>query len=490
MSGSDWGSSTTTTWPCGRRRAGFELAVAHDLFVHHFGSRTFAGNGIDAESLLEENARRFAEKWGHDAPRGRRVALEARGRALDDGTFRPRDVQRDGSPARSHEVDRGRRPSDAGRRDGDGSALTMIVRDEETNLPRCLASVRGVFDEIVVVDTGSVDRTREVAREYGAKVFEFAWIDDFAAARNAALEHATGDYAFWLDADDVIEPGQRETLAGVCSIGLRAWRRGRPTWCDAPATPAPTAAAARPSSITSGCSRSGPTSAGPTASTSRSCRPCDGPASPCAGPTWSSGTPGMSTSPCGPGSSSATARILLEELKDRPDEPFILFNLGAIAIERKDWPGALEYLGKSLAHSAPSDSITRKLFALIARAHQMLGDSEAALRVCAEGLAIDPEDAELLFRKAVIHRHRGEPAEAEALLADDPEAHASRAVRQRGHGDLRASHPAQPGGAGRRAGRSRGRGAALAGRARRMPRRWRGPAQAGAARAGGVRRLT
>ena len=46
------------------RRAGFELAVAHDLFVHHFGSRTFVGNGIDAEKLLDENARRFAAKWG------------------------------------------------------------------------------------------------------------------------------------------------------------------------------------------------------------------------------------------------------------------------------------------------------------------------------------------------------------------------------------------------------------------------------------------
>ena len=62
------------------RRAGFELAVAHDLFVHHFGSRTFVGNGIDAESLLEENARRFAAKWGREMPRGRRVALQALGR--------------------------------------------------------------------------------------------------------------------------------------------------------------------------------------------------------------------------------------------------------------------------------------------------------------------------------------------------------------------------------------------------------------------------
>src|SRR5262245_43336349 len=60
-----------------------------------------------------------------------------------------------------------------------------------------------------------MDRTREIAREFGAKVFEFAWVDDFTAARNAALEHATGDYAFWLDADDVIEPDQREKLIAL-----------------------------------------------------------------------------------------------------------------------------------------------------------------------------------------------------------------------------------------------------------------------------------
>ena len=55
------------------RRAGFELAVAHDLFVHHFGSRTFAGNGVNAEKLLDENAGRFAAKWGLNGTNGRRV---------------------------------------------------------------------------------------------------------------------------------------------------------------------------------------------------------------------------------------------------------------------------------------------------------------------------------------------------------------------------------------------------------------------------------
>ena len=72
------------------RRAGFELAVAHDLFVHHFGSRTFVGNGVDAEKLLDENAARFAVKWGNSVPRGVRVELRAwngAGRAVgEDGT--------------------------------------------------------------------------------------------------------------------------------------------------------------------------------------------------------------------------------------------------------------------------------------------------------------------------------------------------------------------------------------------------------------------
>ena len=91
----------------------------------------------------------------------------------------------------------------------------MIVKDEEKNLANCLESVRGIFDEIVVVDTGSTDRTVEIARSFGANVFDFVWVDSFSAARNEALAHATGDFAFWLDADDVVEPGQRVKLVDL-----------------------------------------------------------------------------------------------------------------------------------------------------------------------------------------------------------------------------------------------------------------------------------
>ena len=82
-------------------------------------------------------------------------------------------------------------------------SLTMIVKNEESNLPRVLASARGLADELVVVDTGSTDRTVEIARAHGAKDFSFEWIDDFSAARNYALERATGDWVLILDGDDV-----------------------------------------------------------------------------------------------------------------------------------------------------------------------------------------------------------------------------------------------------------------------------------------------
>jgi hypothetical protein len=80
--------------------------------------------------------------------------------------------------------------------------ITLIVRNEEQTLGRCLDSVRGLADEIVVVDTGSTDATRQIATERRARVVEFPWCDDFAAARNESLRQATGRWVLWLDADE------------------------------------------------------------------------------------------------------------------------------------------------------------------------------------------------------------------------------------------------------------------------------------------------
>lgn len=94
-------------------------------------------------------------------------------------------------------------------------SLCMIVRDEEDVLGRCLASIQGIADEIVIVDTGSKDRTKEIAAQYTDLIYDFPWIDDFAAARNFAFSKGTQDYLMWLDADDVILEEDREKLLRI-----------------------------------------------------------------------------------------------------------------------------------------------------------------------------------------------------------------------------------------------------------------------------------
>ncbi len=88
--------------------------------------------------------------------------------------------------------------------EGNGAtvSLLMIVRNEERQLAECLAPVASLFDEIVIVDTGSVDDTRRIAGRFTPNVFDFPWCDDFSAARNEALRRSTGEWVFWLDADD------------------------------------------------------------------------------------------------------------------------------------------------------------------------------------------------------------------------------------------------------------------------------------------------
>lgn len=94
-------------------------------------------------------------------------------------------------------------------------SLCMIVRNEENTIARCLDSVKGIPDEIVMVDTGSADGTKEIVKEYTDKIFDFTWIDDFAAARNFAFSKATMDYILWLDADDVFADSDREKLLKI-----------------------------------------------------------------------------------------------------------------------------------------------------------------------------------------------------------------------------------------------------------------------------------
>lgn len=89
-------------------------------------------------------------------------------------------------------------------------SLCMIVKNEEAVLARCLDSVADLVDEIVIVDTGSTDRTKEIASKYTKNIYDFQWIDDFSAARNFAFSKATEEYIYSADADEVIDEENRE----------------------------------------------------------------------------------------------------------------------------------------------------------------------------------------------------------------------------------------------------------------------------------------
>lgn len=85
-------------------------------------------------------------------------------------------------------------------------SLCMIVRNEEAVLERCLQSAAHLVEEIIILDTGSTDHTKEIAARFTDKIYDFPWQDDLSAARNFAFSKSTCEYLFWLDAGDVISP--------------------------------------------------------------------------------------------------------------------------------------------------------------------------------------------------------------------------------------------------------------------------------------------
>ncbi|WP_445147973.1 tetratricopeptide repeat-containing glycosyltransferase family 2 protein [Baekduia sp. Peel2402] len=102
-------------------------------------------------------------------------------------------------------------------------SLCMIVKDEEAMLPQCLASVAEFVDELIIVDTGSTDRTVEIAESYGATILHHEWDGDFAAARNVGLEAASSDWLMYLDADEVLVDGEGPRLRELLG---HTWREG------------------------------------------------------------------------------------------------------------------------------------------------------------------------------------------------------------------------------------------------------------------------
>jgi tetratricopeptide (TPR) repeat protein len=291
-------------------------------------------------------------------------------------------------------------------------SLCLIVRDEEANLPACLASAAGLADEVIVVDTGSSDRTREVAAAAGARVFEFAWVDDFAAARNECLRHASGDWIFWLDADDRLDEENRGKLRALFdSLGDENVAFAMKCVCpsDAAGGSATVVDHIRlfrnhpqvrwryrvHEQILPAVRRLG-----------GQVRRAD-----------------VVIHHLGYQDPALRRRklerdlgLLRREVAEQPDDPFTLFNLGSVYQELGRTAEALPLLRRSLERSHPGDSIVRKLYALIVQCHRRLGQEAEALAACREGRAVYPEDVELLFQEGLALRAVGDRPGAEASL--------------------------------------------------------------------------
>lgn len=104
--------------------------------------------------------------------------------------------------------------------------LVMIAKNEERSLQRCLEAAKPLVDEMILADTGSSDRTAEIAREMGAKVVSFPWVNDFSAARNFALEQSDADWNLILDADEYVRDYSREKLEKELSGRSGLWLGG------------------------------------------------------------------------------------------------------------------------------------------------------------------------------------------------------------------------------------------------------------------------
>ena len=197
------------------------------------------------ELLLQGNGRKFAEKWGTATGNGRPVPLTP-------WVAEPRMEERRNWPQMNTDGESWKQVLPAGASAGTSQAeasecpsdpcsslsicgsslparkatvsLTMIVRNEESNISNCLSSVAGLFDEIVVVDTGSTDRTTEIARDLGRGCLISSGSMTSPRPGTRRWRGRLGDYAFWLDADDVIDPSEREKLKRLLG-GLRTGRR-------------------------------------------------------------------------------------------------------------------------------------------------------------------------------------------------------------------------------------------------------------------------
>jgi tetratricopeptide (TPR) repeat protein len=291
-------------------------------------------------------------------------------------------------------------------------SLCMIVRDNASTIEPCLESIRPWVDEMIVVDTGSVDETPEICRRMGAKVFSFPWIDDFSAARNESLRHATGEWLFWMDSDDTIDEANgrklREAANSNCPDSVLGFVMQ--VHCPGPDDELTVVDHVklfrnRPEIRFEGRIHE---------QVIRSIRTARGIIA------WSDAFvlhSGSDVTAEGKAKKiERDLRILKKDFEERPEHPFVLFNLGMTYNDAQDHELAVDFLKRCLSASPWEQSHVRKAYALLVMSLTQLERISEAVEVCSAGRKLYPLDAELLFRQGILAMEMGQFPEAVAAF--------------------------------------------------------------------------
>ncbi len=393
--------------------AGFKAYIAQHIFVHHFGSVTFKASGLDFAAIMKENQARYEKKWldtstessSHHTQESERqdsalglspppeFARSTRANA-------PSEISSDAVKAH-YEIASLESGQQLLKRRSVTISLCMIVRDNEDTIHACLDSIYPWVDEIIVVDTGSTDGTQEICRSFGARMFEFPWCDDFSAARNISLQHAQGDWLFWMDSDDTIPMDQAqqlrrlalgehapETFGYVAQVRCPSGNTGEMTVVDHVKLfrnlPELRFEHCIHEQILPAIRRAG----GNVEFTD----------------IYVIHSGSIQTPEVRQKKLERDFRILKKDLQQRPEHPFVLFNLGMTCEDSGDFEAAEDYLRRCIAASGEQESHVRKAWALRVNCMRATGKLIEAIEMASSALQIFPGDKELLFRRAMLYQ--------------------------------------------------------------------------------------
>ncbi len=364
------------------RRAGFKLLISGKGYVHHSGSKSFARQERHPATIYKENQIRFHEKWKEDIQLGFASHLPAES---------PHPIIFD--QAKKPEL---LRWSTAQRALTANISLCMIVRNEERVIGDCLSSAKPYFSQIVVVDTGSSDRTKEIAGDHGAEVHELVWPESFSEARNESLKHAEGDWVMWIDADDTLPP---ETGEAILDAAIHA-----PSQIHAFVVPVQFVdegenSGTRVDHVKLFRNRKGIHFEGHIHEQNLpSIRAAGGEVARINAVVLHSG---YDTSEEGQKKKAIRDRKLLaKDYAERPRHPFVLFNIGMTRHYSGMHREAVGWLERCIRNSTDSESHVSKAFVLLANSLRALGRNPEAETTLRNGIKAHPNDPELRFTLA------------------------------------------------------------------------------------------